>query len=271
MLIITNALTSNYINVNTIALSIIIVSMGNIIENNFTGGVMLYFVYNAISLLILYIRRTNINDYSLNAYLSTVKIKLLIQIIQVILKYSDVFNNANDFLYMVITIKSNDFVLGNTALFIQVNKYIMNGKWQWIMWVVMRYLTLFYLGGVVVNGFSYIKRPVYYLWKCDIKKLMIWNMKLGMELVIVNKHFKNIRSKILFTLILVNQVFIVKESVYLLIIHILIGYIINIFDCTTNDDNNKLHSLLRASNSTTNLQRITLNNNDNILQLDDAG
>jgi hypothetical protein len=172
---------------------------------------------------------------------------------------------------MVITIKNNDFVLGNTALFIQVNKYIMNGKWQWIMWVVMRYLTLFYLGGVVVNGFSYIKRPVYYLWKCDIKKLMIWNMKLGMELVIVNKHFKNIRSKILFTLILVNQVFIVKESVYLLIIHILIGCIINIFDCTTNDDNNKLHSLLSVSNSTTNLQRITLNNNDNILQLDDAG
>ena len=271
MLIITNALTSNYINVNTIALSIIIVSMGNIIENNFTGGVMLYFVYNAISLLILYIRRTNINDYSLNAYLSTVKIKLLIQITQVILKYSDVFNNVNDFLYMVITIKSNDFVLGNTALFIQVNKYIMNGKWQWIMWVVMRYLTLFYLGGVVVNGFSYIKKPVYYLWKCDIKKLMIWNMRLGMELVIGNKHFKNIRSKILFTLILVNQVFIVKESVYLLIIHILIGCIINIFDCTTSDDNNKLHSLLRASNSTTNLQRITLNNNDNILQLDDAG
>ena len=273
VLVITNALTANYTNVNTIALSIIIMSVGNIIENSFTNNTTLNFVYNGISLLILYIRRTNINDYSLNAYLFTVKIKLVIQIIQGMLKYSDFLRNVNDFLYMVITIKSNDFVFGNTALFIQVNKYNMNGKWQLFMWVVMRYLILFYLGGVVVNGLSYIKRPVYHMWKCDIKKLMLWNMKLGMELVIVNKHFKSIRSKLVFTLILVNQVFIVKESVYVLTIHVLIGCIIIIFNRNndTTNDNNKFHSFMRVSNSTSNLQRITLNNNDNLLQLDDAG
>ena len=274
-LIVTNALTSNHTNVNTIALTIIITSIGNIIENNFTGtSALLKLVYNAVSLLMLYMRHMNNNDYSLNAYLSIVRIKLVIQIIQDTLKCSahvDFFRNVNDFVYTVIAIKSNDFVLGNTALFIQVSGCDMDGKWRMFLWVVMRYLILVYLGGVVVNGFASIRRPIYYMWKFDIKNLMLWNMKLGMELVIGNKHFKNIRSKLIFTLMLVNQVFIIKESVYLLMVHVLIGCAINTFNSSSSNDNKKLPSLKRNSNSTSNLQQITFNNNNNILQLDDAG